>query len=346
MRNDGLMAPLALPGSPVPPGALLMLAVAACIAAGLSAAATGWLSGRRDSWIPIDRPNERSLHQRLIPRIGGLAIAFAVATGHLVTGGSWAILAWAGALCAISFVDDHHNLPVRIRLPLQLLAAAGVLYTIHPQAHPLLIALLWISIAWSTNLFNFMDGANGLATSSAMIGFAALSLQALMHGDVGLGSLAALIAAACAGFLPLNWTPARAFLGDAGSITLGFLIAVLGIQGWQQADWSLAFPVLVFAPFGADATLTLLRRMLRGEAFWRAHRSHYYQRLVLMGWSHSRVSLAYAGLALVCALVGLASETGGLTGELIGLAGVAVLLGLLAWRVDAHWRTRGAATRS
>jgi UDP-N-acetylmuramyl pentapeptide phosphotransferase/UDP-N-acetylglucosamine-1-phosphate transferase len=149
-----------------------------------------------------------------------------------------------------------------------------------------------VAIAWVTNLFNFMDGADGLAGGMAAIGFAACAWAAIHSGDTALAGTCAAIASASVGFLRWNFPPARVFLGDAGSIPLGFLAAALGAYGAVRGTWSLAFPVMVFSPFIVDATVTLLRRLVGGEKVWRAHRSHYYQRLVLAGWPRRRLAVA------------------------------------------------------
>src|SRR5207344_2645488 len=123
-------------------------------------------------------------------------------------------------------------------------------------------------------------------------------LAAWLGGNVEIEVLAWSISAAAAGFLIFNFPPAKIFMGDVGSIPLGFLAGAIGVTGWQQGLWPLWFPLVVFAPFIVDATVTLARRVLRGEAVWQAHRSHYYQRIILTGWSHRRTALAeYALMA-------------------------------------------------
>ena len=107
------------------------------------------------------------------------------------------------------------------------------------------------------------------------------------------------------GFLRFNFPPATLFLGDAGSIPLGFLAASLAIYGVLQDYWTVFFPVMVFSPFILDASVTLIKRGVRGEKIWRAHREHYYQRLVSMGWSHRKLALASYALMVVCALAAL-----------------------------------------
>ena len=161
-------------------------------------------------------------------------------------------------------------------------------------------AVLALATMWVTNLYNFMDGSDGLAGGMALFGFGAYALAAWLAGDAVFVVVAASIAAAAAAFLVFNFPPAKVFMGDAGSIPLGFLAAALGILGWRAGHWPLWFPVLVFSPFIIDASVTLARRLLRGERVWRAHRSHYYQRLVQLGWGHRNTALAEYALMAGC----------------------------------------------
>jgi UDP-N-acetylmuramyl pentapeptide phosphotransferase/UDP-N-acetylglucosamine-1-phosphate transferase len=165
------------------------------------------------------------------------------------------------------------------------------------------MALVWImALAWMTNLFNFMDGADGLAGGMAAIGFGAFACAAREAQSVDLFLACAAIASANIGFLAFNFPPAKIFLGDTGSIPLGFLAAALALRGVQVGAWTAAFALLVFLPFIADATATIAKRAFRGERLWRAHREHYYQRLVLSGWSRRRLVLvAYALMAATSA---------------------------------------------
>jgi UDP-N-acetylmuramyl pentapeptide phosphotransferase/UDP-N-acetylglucosamine-1-phosphate transferase len=134
----------------------------------------------------------------------------------------------------------------------------------------------------------------------AAIGFSALALEAHRQGAQDLALPCAAVGGASIAFLALNFPPARVFMGDAGSVPLGFLAGALGWQGIVLGAWPAWFPVLVFSPFIVDATLTLARRAAAGEPVWKAHRSHYYQRLVLGGWSHRR--LAFAQWVLMAAV--------------------------------------------
>src|SRR5690606_10611586 len=139
-------------------------------------------------------------------------------------------------------------------------------------------------------LYNFMDGSDGLAGGMAVIGFGAGGAAAWLAGDAALPPGHLCVAAAAAASLVFNRPPPRTFLGGAGSVPLAFLAAALGSFGWRAGCWPAWFPVLVFAPFVIDATLTLARRIARRERIWQAHRDHYYQRLVRMGWGHRRTA--------------------------------------------------------
>ena len=256
----------------------------------------------------LDQPNERSLHERAVPRTGGIAVLLGAAVA-LAFGATalWLPLLLALLLAAVSFADDLRGLPVAARLAAHF-AAAGVLvwYLVSPAA-PWQAALLAIAVAWITNLYNFMDGSDGLAAGMSVIGFGAYAAGATLAGEAGLANACLCLAAASAAFLVFNFHPARIFLGDVGSIPLGFLAAALGLAGWRAEAWPLWFPLAVFAPFIGDATLTLARRLLRGEHIWRAHRDHFYQRLVRGALGHR--GTAYVGYALmaVCAGVALAA---------------------------------------
>lgn len=271
-----------------------------------------------------DRPNERSLHTAPTPRLGGLGLLAAAlpVAAYAAVDSLGVVLACAAALALLSFADDVQSLPIEVRLPGHVVAAAvTVLALAAPGAGfaglGLPAALFAVAaLAWMANLFNFMDGADGLAGLMAAIGFAALAAGAWLAGDAALAAAAAAIAAASAGFLAHNFPPARVFLGDAGSVPLGFLAGALGGYGAMRGVWPLWFPLIVFSPFIFDASVTVLRRLARGERVWIAHRSHYYQRLVLSGWSHRR--LAVAASALMLAAAGSA-------------------LAVLPWDATGHW---------
>ena len=288
--------------------------------------------------LALDRPNERSLHEQPVPRTGGIALlvgalislAFGVAP-------LWLPIVLAVALALVSFVDDLRGLPTAARL-ITHLAAAGVLvwYVLSPM-HPMALVVLCLALAWITNLYNFMDGSDGLAGGMAIIGFGTYAIAAGVGHHAALLALNVALSAAALAFLFLNFPPARIFLGDVGSVPLGFLAGGLGVVGWRDDLWPLWFPVLVFGPFIADATVTLLRRLARGEKVWQAHREHYYQRFVRMGGGHRGAALGGYVLMLVCAGAALYGRTERPAIQALAFgAAVLVLVAAAAW-VDVRW---------
>lgn len=291
--------------------------------------------------LPVDHPNERSLHQRPTPRIGGLALFPGAVLGCVVVGlrdgDSLLLLGLACCLFFLSIFDDWRSLPVMLRFGAHL-AAAGWLAS-DLLGGSLLALAATLAVAWMTNLFNFMDGANGLAGGMATIGFSVLGLA------FGEPAVAFALAGAALGFLVFNFDPARVFLGDAGSIPLGFLAGGLGLIGVVKGQWPWWFPILVFSPFVADATVTLLRRMLRREKFWSAHRAHYYQRLARMGWSHRRLALVEYALMAACGISALIMLHESLAFQVVGLsAWLAIYAGLMLF-IDRCWANSGASRK-
>ncbi len=291
--------------------ALLMFAFLA--AAGM----TRYCLGSNSPCYLLDHPNRRSLHQLPTPRSGGMAFLLSLTLAAVPwsllqappENGAW-LLAAAVLLAAVGLRDDLGHLAVGYRLLAQGLAAGLVLtagLTLQrlalpgwelalPPAVDLVLSLLFI--VWMINLYNFMDGMDGLAGGMAVFGFGGLAL--LAPGIGWFAGFQVLVAAAVAGFLVWNLPPARVFMGDLGSSLLGFF-AALGLlhahgEGWLPI-WA---GLLLFSPFVYDASFTLLRRLLRGERVWEAHRSHHYQRLVLAGWSPTRVLLAAYLLMAAC----------------------------------------------
>ena len=292
-------------------------------------------AGRR---IALDTPNERSLHDKPVPRTGGIAIAAGVAAAcAFVLPGLPVLLGAAAALAAVSLADDLVGLPTLVRFALHLAAAAAVLVLELHYTEPVLFVLFLLGIAWMTNLYNFMDGSDGLAGGMAVIGFGAYGTAALLAGAEPFAALCASVAAAAAGFLVFNFHPARLFMGDAGAAPLGFLAAALGIYGWSRGVWPIWFPLLVFAPFICDATLTLLRRLLRRERVWQAHREHYYQRLVRMSYGHRGAALIEYAVMAGCAATALLARREPSAVQAAALAGAAAVLIAIAVWVDLRW---------
>ena len=291
----------------------------------------------------LDHPNPRSLHAAPIPRAGGLGLMPAALLGMLIVGGVLPAVLVALALMLLSLVDDWKGLPAALRLPLHLAAAVGFVVLQLPGHQWFLTVVLAITIGWMTNLYNFMDGSDGLAGGMALIGFGVYAAGAVIGGDFDFALVNLAIAAAAAGFLVFNFPPARVFMGDAGSIPIGFLAGGLGLQGWQDGLWPLWFPVVTFGPFIVDASMTLARRAVHGEKLWQAHRTHYYQRLVLSGWSHRRTALWEYGLMLFSGATGLIALG---RGELVQALAFSVLVLVYAGAmvaIDLRWRARARA---
>jgi UDP-N-acetylmuramyl pentapeptide phosphotransferase/UDP-N-acetylglucosamine-1-phosphate transferase len=252
-----------------------------------------------------DHPNERSLHTQPTPRVGGIAMMLAAIPVAMFFSAGVLDRVWtlALALALVSFADDVRSLPVSVRIAVHFAVAAIAAASILPaEGEWPVILLAMLAIGWLTNLYNFMDGSDGLAGGMTAMGFGACAIAAAQSGHAPLALGSASLAAAALAFLLFNFPPARVFMGDAGSIPLGFLVGALGLQGAITGAWSVVFPLVVFSPFVFDASLTIARRALRRERIWAAHRSHLYQRLVLSGWSSRRLAwIAYAVMAAASA---------------------------------------------
>ena len=298
-----------------------------------------WMLRAQDR-LPLDVPNQRSLHVRPVPRMGGIAMMAGVFAGFAILQTPLVVVLPAAVLVVLSHFDDARGLPISVRLGVQFAAAAGFAYGALPGLALPLLAPIVVGIMWVTNLYNFMDGSDGLAGGMTVFGFAFLGTGAWMSGDDALLIECAIVAAAGAAFLPFNFPPARVFMGDAGSVPIGFLAAALSLAGWRDGDWPFWFPVAVFSPFIVDATLTLLKRAGARERIWEAHNKHYYQRLVRMGWGHGRTALAEYALMLACGTAALWALREPLYLQLSALLGLVALHAALALWVDSAWRRR------
>lgn len=243
----------------------------------------------------VDRPNARSLHMIPVPRTGGLAITSGVLGAWGFFSQIWLLplVLCILLLVALSFLDDVYGLSAGWRFVAHFaVAAIFLIFGIHLGWNNGAWILGLGGIVWATNLYNFMDGSDGLAGGMAAFGFGFYALAAWLAGDMIFAAMNCCVASAALAFLFFNFHPARIFMGDSGSIPLGFLAAALGLIGWMSQVWPLWFPLLVFSPFIVDASTTLAKRLVAGEKIWEAHRSHYYQRLILMGMGHRRTALA------------------------------------------------------
>ncbi|MFC1665635.1 glycosyltransferase family 4 protein [Pseudomonadota bacterium] len=267
----------------------------------------------------VDVPNERSSHTEVVPRGGGLAIVtvflvflilFPVLNyyvGILFVAIGFALLGWA---------DDVYSLSAGTRLLVQGIIAIGAVVTIGEfealefagirisnASICLLFTLIWV--VWMVNLYNFMDGIDGIAGVETVVVATTMGIWFYKFGfNPNLLLLCWVLAAASLGFLVFNWPPAKVFMGDVGSVSIGGVFAVLTIIGVNEYDIPLTAYIILLSIFISDSTLTLIRRLCKKENIFRAHRSHYYQRAVIVGWSHKQVTLTVFITNIVLAILG------------------------------------------
>ncbi len=308
-----------------------------------------WLTRGRLQRLILDHPNPRSLHDAPVPRTGGLGVHAGALLAAAVVAPSLPLAFWIayGAVLAVSLAEDARGIPAAWRLALHLAIAGSFAAAVLAPAHGALMPVLaTLACAWMANLYNFMDGSDGLAGGMAVIGFSCYGVAAALAGNADFALFNLSLAAAAAGFLVFNFHPARIFLGDAGSVPLGFLAAALGVIGWLRSDWPWWFPFLVFSAFIVDATVTLARRLARREKVWQAHRDHYYQRLVRMGWGHRKTALAAYAVMIASGAAALAARGAGAGGQVAVLAAAAMAYLALVALIERGWRRHQAAARA
>ena len=312
---------------------LLLLAAAVFV---VSCAGTRVLIALLRRGAVLDRPNERSSHVVPTPRGGGIAVIGAALAAWLVLCAAGVappatvVVVLGGAVLAVvSWFDDLRGLSPGVRLAVQFAAVVAGMWALPHGAvfqgwlpsglDAIAAALLWV---WFVNLFNFMDGIDGIAASeAAVIGIGIVAVA----GGFGLAAPAAMLAAAALGFLVWNWAPARIFLGDVGSIPLGYLLGFLLYRLASRGEWQAALILPLY--FLADATITLLRRLARGERVWQAHREHFYQRAVQRGLDHAAVvRLVIAADIVLIACAWAAAQGWGFAALGVAALTVAVLL--------------------
>ena len=328
---------------------VLPLTVAIAAALGCSAILAMLLKTGLAWRLATDIPNERSLHERPTPRVGGWGVVPAVLIAvFTLAPGLWLIAACTIFLAAVSQIDDRRGLPARVRFAAHFAAVGLLLAVYHGSVAWWILVALSVLLTWLVNLYNFMDGADGLAGGMAVLGFSGYAIAALVaHGPrADLALACAATAGAAAGFLIYNFHPARIFLGDAGSIPLGFLAGAFGFWGWRSGLWPIWFPAMCFSLFIADASVTLCRRLIRGEKFWQAHREHYYQRMVRSGLGHARTAIYWYILMFVgimFAVFALGRSAAVQWGTIIAWAVILIAVGVA---IDLRWRRFQAAGRA
>jgi Fuc2NAc and GlcNAc transferase len=328
------------------------VAVAVVVAAFLASAGLSELARRYAlARALIDVPNERSSHSVPTPKGGGVAIAGVVLAGLTLL----AALGWVGLhlavglggggvlVAAVGWLDDHRSLSATVRLTVHVAAAAWVVAwlggmpeltvgqgVLHLGFIGALLAML--GVVWATNLYNFMDGIDGLSAAEA-VAAGLIGALLLAPREPSLAFVALLLAAAAAGFLVWNWPPARLFMGDVGSGFLGFLFGGLAVASENAGALPALLWLVLLGPFFVDSTVTLLRRMVRGERWHSAHRAHAYQRAVQAGWSHGRVTGVVVALSAALGLAaGFATRNHAILGPV--LAAAAGVLGAIYLAVE------------
>jgi len=307
----------------VGPEPLLVSVLVLVLSASLTKAMR-WLSRR---YGLLDVPNERSSHVASTPRGGGVSIVIAATIGLLILryldairfDVLLALIGGGSAVALVGFLDDHHRVPAGIRLTVHVAAAIWALMCLGGLP-PLMIGhrvvdlglaghlLALLGIVWTLNLFNFMDGIDGIAASEAVFVACAGALLSLVHGPgTDTVAIGLAFAAACLGFLLWNWPPATIFMGDVGSGYLGYVISVIALAATRDNPAAVWIWFILGGVFFVDATVTLVRRAIRHERLHEAHRCHAYQWLARRWQSHRRVTvtvlLVNVGWLLPCAAI-------------------------------------------
>lgn len=349
---------------------MLQLAILSLIALVLSYLCVGGLRRWAERRQFLDMPNERSSHSRPTPRGGGLAIVAITLAGICLYASTRPITSEAVLLSYVlgaviiavaGWLDDLRSLPVGVRFLAHglgaLLVIGGIGYWRMADL-PLLgqlqlgwmgLVLVFFWILGLTNAYNFMDGIDGIAGGQAVVAGLGWTLFGWWGDQPLVSALGALLAACSLGFLGHNWPPARIFMGDVASGFLGYTFAVLAVVAALRDPRSILVGALLLWPFLFDTIFTFLRRLGRGENVFAAHRSHLYQRLVILHYSHRFVSLLYTMLALIGFLLSLAWLRGG-AGSHVAIVLLLPLLCLGLWlyvvRQERRRRRNSAATVS
>ena len=281
--------------------------------------ACGFTAVYRSTFRKLEPPSERGMHTVPVPSGAGVAIVgtilllWPVALGFGSESLNKPLLVALASLTAVSWLDDRYRLPAGARFIAHAAAVIFLLSTLDTDLQivpiiPVVLERIVLGLGWLwfINLFNFMDGIDGIAGAEAIaiagggIAVAAAADLAGPHRELSL-----IVAASCAGYLVWNWHPAKVFMGDAGSIPLGFLLGWVLLDLAVHGYWHAA--LILPAYFAADATLTLIARLRRREKPWTPHREHFYQRAVLGGGTVPAVVAAISAANVILAVLAIAS---------------------------------------
>jgi UDP-N-acetylmuramyl pentapeptide phosphotransferase/UDP-N-acetylglucosamine-1-phosphate transferase len=294
-------------------------------------------------WGLIDRPNDRSSHDNETPKGGGIGILAAFIFSSFIL--KLPLVLWTPAviLALVSLWGDRYNLSPKIRLPLQFIASLILVQhsAFSVQQSAILFTFMVLFIVATANWYNFMDGINGIAGITGIVVFCLLAaFNILTRGDTNYTTLSICIVFSCLGFLPLNFPKAKVFMGDVGSILLGFVFAAIVLMlSKSLLDFSCLVSFLF--PFYADELITMAIRLKDGENLMRPHRRHFYQILVNeAGIAHWKVSLGYALLQLVVGLTVLFARHLGIYAVLF------LLLLFFSGGIAANYLVRGKMVRA
>lgn len=306
---------------------ILIVVVIVGVSTGISVVITDSVRRLAIARNMVDVPNHRSLHQVPIPRGGGLGIvlvAFTAITivaffGLLQANIAIGMLGSGAAIAIIGWIDDKAGVPASLRILVHFAAAAWTVYwlgglpqldlgrfSLHLGWAGAVIAV--ITLVWLINLYNFMDGIDGIAATEAAWVAAIGGLLLHLEAADGMAIVCFAISGAALGFLVRNWAPAKIFMGDVASGLLGFLFGAAAIASEHAHTVPLLSWVVLLGVFVVDATVTLLRRVSRGERWHTAHRAHAYQRLAQAGWTHSRISVGVFAVNIVLAALVVISQ--------------------------------------
>lgn len=264
----------------------------------------------------IAQPGERQSHQVATPTGGGLGLIFSIVLTSLCLQLFFPLpefwwqqmLPGILLLAIVGWRDDKLSVSSLLRLLVQFAVSLWLLgfgWLQVSLSDVGLFASAIVAMIWLMNLYNFMDGSNGMAGFQGV--FTGLIMAVLFQsgGQYAMALIALIVAAACAGFLPLNFPNARVFMGDVASVPLGFIFAAFAVYGIKTGSLSLLQSILIMSVFIVDATLTLFARVLGGERWYTAHAQHVYQRFITIGWSHRKILVVYQVINVILVLPAL-----------------------------------------
>lgn len=314
---------------------------------------TGWVRRYALNRMILDYPNQRSLHSVPTPRGGGISISLSVVICAVLL---WVVellpiqimmaVVGGGLIVAIvGWLDDNFNISIVWRAVSYLLSSLWACFWIFNgdarfEGYEIINYIIWMfAISWMTNLYNFMDGSDGLAASQAVC--TGLMASLLLSDQAGLSILLIVLGGACSGFLIWNWPPAKIFMGDVGSCVIGFIFGAMALVTWANGTLSLAVWLIMLSIFISDSSLTLAKRILSGDKWYQAHRKHGYQLIVQGGTSHKHLVylILFINILFILPLSYVATQSRDY--EWFITAGVYILLGSLWLFIQLKYRGPG-----